>query len=467
MNESEFSTVANTGSDTSDTYDYTYHDGGSEGGEYLGSNFSNGCINSTPTTANDDFYYYYDDIDGYYDGYDEVKHIYYYHGFDFERPVFLYIWVVLIILTTLANILVMIVLRRRNMRNATNTILIAVAMSDSLTGLVTLPVTIHAYNQYEEGDLALSKQWCEAFLLIRYFINRGFHTMSIWLTVVLGFQRLISVSFPFRAQRIFTIRNTLIIILVVVFLSPFLHIYHAFDRKAIDAEDGNYCAWKVEDPCRESCAYFWFTIILMHFVPCLLLVIFTVAMVMMMNDATKKMRDSHMISNKANLERRHQESKRISCIVIAVVIVFLIPEIPYGIFLLVQVSLTHAKKDLLELKTSRLIICAYEILLVLSFHANFWIYLIMNRRFRRGLHRTFAPIEAFVFALLRKFGVQRQMSRRFSDTTSLGRTPSDAQTMQSHLGQARLSSSNSANTNALEMKTYHFNPDRKTSGVQL
>ncbi|XP_060562166.1 neuropeptide Y receptor type 1-like [Ruditapes philippinarum] len=405
-------TVENSGTASgSHVYDdlYSNYYDEDQGTGNIDNNFTDGLTGTTPVSPDDDYFY-----DGYYYygyGYDGMKHsnIHYYMGFDFERPVFLYIWVVLIIVTTLANILVMVVLRRRNMRNATNTILIALAISDSLTGLVTLPVTIHAYQHYKEGDLALSKHWCEAFLLTRYFINRGFHTMSIWLTVVLGFQRLISVSFPFRAQRIFTIRNTLFIILAVVFLSPFVHIYHAFDKKAIEAEDGNYCAWKVEDPCKESCAYFWLTIILMHFLPCLLLIIFTVAMVMMMHDATKKMRDSQMISNKANLLRRNQESKRISCIVIAVVIVFLIPEIPYGIFLLVQVSLTHSKQNILELKTSRAIICAYEILLVLSFHANFWIYLIKNRKFRRGLQRTFAPVQLLLFDLLRKFGVQGQL----------------------------------------------------------
>ncbi|XP_045161739.2 neuropeptide Y receptor type 1-like [Mercenaria mercenaria] len=447
-----------TPSSTDSDFIYDYHSG-------------DGYQDEVPSTGNSthgtndpyDYYYYYDDYSY------GTQSIYYYEGFDFERPVFLYIWVVLIIVTTLANIIVMVVLRRRNMRNATNTILIAVAISDSMTGLVTLPVTIYAYQQYEEGDLALTKQWCEAFMITRYFVNRGFHTMSIWLTVVLGFQRLISVSFPFRAQTIFTIRNTVIIILVVVFLAPFLHIYHAFDKKAIEDEEyGNYCKWKVETPCKESCAYFWLIIVLMHFIPCILLVIFTITMVVMMNDATRKMKDSQMIANKANLHRRHMESKRISCIVIAVVIVFLIPEIPYGVFLLVQVCLKHSKKNLLKVKTSRAIICAYEILLVLSFHANFWIYLIMNRKFRRGLHRTFEPIESIIYAILSKFGIQRQRPRRFSDTTtSLGRSPSDAQSMPTQTVHSRISHSNSINSNALEMRTYHFNTDKNGNGVQF
>ncbi|XP_060566196.1 uncharacterized protein LOC132725132 [Ruditapes philippinarum] len=188
MNETVENTGTATGSHVYDDLYSNYYDEDQGAGNI--DNFTDGLTGTTPVSADDDYYYggeYY-----YYEyGYDGMKHIYYYKGFDFERPVFLYIWVVLIIVTTLANILVMVVLRRRNMRNATNTILIAVAISDSLTGLVTLPVTIHAYQHYEEGDLALSKHWCEAFLLIRYFINRGFHTMSIWLTVVLGFQRLI------------------------------------------------------------------------------------------------------------------------------------------------------------------------------------------------------------------------------------------------------------------------------------
>lgn len=421
-----------------------------------------------------DGYYYdyygpdYNYSDNYLDGLEIYNpNIYYYHGFEFERPVYLYIWVILIIITTLSNILVMIVLHRRSMRNATNIILIGVAIADSMTGLVTLPVIIHAYQQYQDGDLALTKEWCQAFMIIRYFISRGFHTMSIWLTVVLGFQRLISVSFPFRAQSMFSIRNTLVVILIVMFLSPFLHIYHAFDSKISEhPAGGGFCQWKVETPCRETCAYLWLVIILMHFIPCILLVTFTIAMVVMMRETTKKMRDSQMIANKANLHRRNLESKRISCIVIAVVIVFLIPEIPYGIFLIVQMSLKHSGKRLLQLRTSRIIICAYELLLVLSFHANFWIYLIMNRRFRRGLRRTFDPLESLLYGFLGNFGIVRLKARRRSDSSSIGRTYSDAQSLPSQTAHSRLSQSNSITSAPLELRTYHFKGETKTNGTK-
>lgn len=439
-------------------------DGGVDQGYYYGY-----TAESNRSNSNDSYAYEYD-----YDGYDDdyngnysYFNYFHYRAFDFERPIYLYAWVFLIIVTTLANILVMLVLRRRSMRNATNTVLIAIAGSDSLTGLVTLPVVIHAYQQYNTaGTLELSEEWCEALMIVKYFVSRGFHTMSIWLTVALGFQRLISVCFPFRAQTLFSIRNTVGIIIIVSILSPCLHIYHVFNRKAFKDEVGHgSCEWRAETPCRESCVYLWLTILLMHFVPCILLVVFTLVMIAMMYETTKKMRDSHMIANQANLHRRNMESKRISCIVIAVVIVFLIPEIPYGIFLMITVILKHSGKRLLDLKTSRAIFCAYDILLVLSFHANFWIYLIMNRRFRRGLQRLFDPVEALVYAVLGMFGIEHGPRRR-SDSTSIGRAHSDVQSAHSHTLHSCLAPSNSINSAApLELRTYHFKTDGSSNGI--
>lgn len=423
---------------------------------------------------------YYGDYYRYGNAYGGIyKDIFYYKGFDFERPVYLYAWIILIVVTTLSNILVMLVLTRRNMRNATNVILIAIAIVDSLTGLVTIPVTIYAYTHYEMGDLALTKSWCEAFMLVKYFVSRSFHTMSIWLTVLLGLQRLISVSFPFRAQRVFSIQNTVVIMAIVAGVSPVLHIYHAFNRKA--SEHGGLCEWTAETPCRETCAYLWLVIILMHFLPCMLLVIFTVLMVFLMIKTSRRMQDSHMIANQDNMNRRNVESRRISCIVIAVMIVFLIPEIPYGTFLLITASLKHAHEHLLDLKTNRSIICAYEILMVLGFHANFWIYSIMNRRFRHGLQRTFDPLIALVNSIFGKVGIRHQMARLRSDSTSFsGRSEGN-----SHTGHSRLSHVNSAtsylsqnakgllkptesvNSTAVELKTYHFKVEETDSCTGL
>ena len=378
--------------------------------------------------------------------YMQYDEFFFYEFFEFERPVYLYTWEVFVILTTLANILVMLVLTRKSMRNATNVILIAIAITDSLTGLVTLPTYVYAFQHYERKHLKLTKEWCEAFMISKLFISKAFHTMSVWLTVCLGLQRYISVSWPFRAQTLFTLPKTALMIVVVAFLSPILHIYHLTNRKAI----GTQCAWKLNDDCKGDCAYLWLTFLLMHFIPCALLVVLTSLMVYTLWHTEARMHESHMISNQKNLKRRAAQSRRISIIVVIVVVIFLIPEIPYGIFLLISVSLKHQKKNLMELHTNRAFHCAYELLLVLSFHANFWVYTIMNRKFRSGLLRSFDPCVMLVYRVLRIFGIQKELIRRPSVSSSYGtHHESDAITRTMSISQH-----SNSNNSTLEMKIY-------------
>lgn len=408
-----------------------------------------------------DYNYYYNYNFNYSDGasylppyYMAYESSFYYEFFEFERPVYLYTWEILVVLTTLANILVMLVLTRKSMRNATNIILIAIAVSDSLTGLVTLPTYIYAYNHYERKHLKLTEGWCEAFMISKLFISKAFHTMSVWLTVCLGLQRYISVSWPFRAQTMFTIPKTVIMIVAVAILSPILHVYHLANKKAA----GTKCAWDLKDPCRGDCAYLWMTFLFMHLIPCILLVVLTLLMVYTLWHAETRVQESHMISNQQNLKRRAAQSRRISTIVVIVVIIFLIPEIPYGIFLLISVSLKHQGKALMDLHTNRAFHCAYELLLVLSFHANFWVYTIMNRKFRSGLLRSFDPCLLLVFRVLRIFGIEKTITRRPSVSSSFtGHHDSDAVTR-------TLSVSNS-NHSTLEMKIYRADSiQRRTDG---
>ena len=410
----------------------------------------------------DDGYYTFYSYENYYTNYNfSVDYLnedfFYYDFYEFERPVYLFLWEILVIITTLANVLVMMVLRRRSMRNATNAILMAIAASDSLTGLVTLPTYIYAYNHYENKHLKLTRNWCEAFMVSKLFLSKAFHTMSIWLTVCLGLQRYISVSWPFRAQSLFTTLRTILMIIAVAVLSPVLHIYHLTNAKAANFR----CAWVLKTPCTGDCAYLWFTFLIMHCVPCVLLLVLTSLMVITLRHAEAKMHESHLISSQKKLQQRAAQSRRISIIVVIVVVVFLVPEIPYGIFLLTSVSLMHQEKKLMSLETNRAFHCAYELLLVLSFHANFWVYTIMNRKFRSGLLRSFDPCLIILFRCLRICGIQKEIIRRPSVSSSyLGRHDSDLATRSLSLSQH-----STTNHSTLEMKTYRADStSRRTDG---
>ncbi|XP_052819403.1 sex peptide receptor-related protein 2-like [Mya arenaria] len=442
---------------------------------YKNDDYSDSKIDSHGSNKTDyyyDHYSYYDydyntslDYSQYFDENQKVvtQGDYSYKGFPFEKPIYLYVWPILVFFTTILNIFVVLVLTGKRMRNATNVILIVVAVTDSLTGLITVPMYIRVYSESSDGTLHLSKVWCEAFMVIKFFVGRSFHTMSIWLTVLLGFQRFVSVTFPFRANTMFSVSNTIVYILFVLIASPLVHIYHAFDSKT---NIPGSCQWEISKDCNGGCAYVWIMFLLMNFIPCVCLVTFSVIMIITMNMATKKMKQTQMISNAEKLHKRALESRRISLIVMAVVVVFLVPEIPHAVFLLVFI-LKHHTGHQMPLVTNRALVCAYEVIVVLSFHANFWIYLIMNRKFRNGLNRILVDP---AYSVLAKFGVYRNLRRKSSCTsirtqqseinthTFVSKTRSNSFRRQSSLSERRPSRSSSSHRGSLhlEMKMYTF-----------
>ncbi|XP_045161445.2 uncharacterized protein LOC123526378 [Mercenaria mercenaria] len=349
--------------------------------------------------------------------------IYMYPGYTFEKPFYLYVWEFLVIFTFLVNIVVISVLLRRKMRNTTNIILAAIAISDSLTGLVTLPSYIMVYlkyvppygdydysseqstpSQYESGGYnsfydgsqpnqeqepvggsELTQDLCNGFMISKYFLSKSFHSMSIFLTLFLVIQRYISVTYPYRSQLLLNLPRTVICCVAIVLTSPILHVYHLFGEKAA----GGLCQWELkEEGCGGGCIYLWMAFFIRHLIPCVTLVVFTILFILRLRLGERNLR--RMDSSKSQISRRKEENRRISIIVIAVIVVFLVPEIPYGIFLLYNAihKAANQGKDI-NLETNRAIQLVYELLLVLSFHANFYIYTFFNRRFRRTLRRTY------------------------------------------------------------------------------
>ena len=358
---------------------------------------------------NYDYYesgYHYDNNCSYGNGSNPLDYEYKtfsYEGFDFERPIYTFIWEILVIFTTIFNIVVIVVLLRKRMRNVIHMVLVAIAISDSMTGLVTLPTYIYTYSHYEAGGqhrraaYVLDKDWCNAFMISKFFLSKWFHNVSIWLTLFLGAQRFVSVLFPFKTQRIFTMKNTFIFVMVIFVLSPILHIYHVIHMKA-HVKHG-LCHWTLQD--NWSIVQLWVTLLLMHLIPCILLVFMTSLMIYRLFTALSNVMGGDG-RNSSMTERRHKWNRRMSIIVSTIVIAFLIPEVPYGIFLLITLVQIHSGNSIMPLKVNRGFHAGYEILLVLSFHANFWIYTVLNKRFRSELKKTGAELLNLVYRLAGK-----------------------------------------------------------------
>lgn len=103
---------------------------------------------------------------------------------------------VIILLTVITNCLVCVVLLRPSMRTPTNVVLVAMAVSDILTGVCPLAPFFYFYtgalvdgrrHVYVPYDL------CSAYFALVDFLPTAFHTASIWLTVMLAVHRYICV----------------------------------------------------------------------------------------------------------------------------------------------------------------------------------------------------------------------------------------------------------------------------------
>lgn len=421
------------------------------------------------TTETPEFY------DNYFFDYEDE---YMYPGYNFERPVYLYVWEIFVVVTCLQNVIILSVFLRRKMRNPTNIILSAIAISDSLTGLVTLPSYIMVFQSYDPVQIyseigpvdnkdvivnndtrvihsttgvqhsdssyslerqdsnasttpifyqptlppvdgyILSKDLCRVFMISKYFLSKSFHTISIFLTLFLEIQRYISMAYPYRYEICFNRFRIVLVYCVSVFIvCPLLHSFHLGSEKAVNG----LCQWELtESGCGGGCVYLWVAFILRHFIPSITMVVFTTLFIRQLKIGEKKFRRND--SNKSQVSKRVHENRRISFVVTAIVVVRLIPEIPYSIFLLYNSVDKTVNNGLgIDLETNRVYHMAYEIALVVSFITNFYIYLIFNKSFRRRLYKTYiVPVGRTLESSFRFYEFASSSPSRRSTTKRIG-----------------------------------------------
>src|SRR5688572_4702370 len=99
-----------------------------------------------------------------------------------EQPIVVlsaYVIPLLVTFTLIANIMVCIVLLRST-RNSTNLLLVAMAVSDTLTGMCFFPVYVYFYTlgYYTEW---VPYSWCLVYFFLVDYLPTSTHNMSLWL----------------------------------------------------------------------------------------------------------------------------------------------------------------------------------------------------------------------------------------------------------------------------------------------
>lgn len=310
-------------------------------------------------------------------------------------PICGFIYPPVILFTVLTNSVICLILLKKSMRSSTNTLLVGIAFSDMLTGLIPLPSYIYFYTlgYYKEWIPYL---WCRPYVYFTDFTPTVFHTASIWLTVALAVQRYFYICRPTLAKHWCTVANAVKAVSGVYFAALLSQICRyvevAFQRTVMPSRLDNIknvtaCFKGFNYPfIRDLNSYFniywWSRVVLIHMIPCLTLTIFNALLIHAMRTAQKRRRQL-LKQNRRTECRRLAENNLTTLMLVAVVGVFLVVEFPLALLLIVMILDNSFYLAILSQETRELSQAFINLCILLSYPLNFFIYCGMSRTFRQ------------------------------------------------------------------------------------
>ena len=231
------------------------------------------------------------------------------------------------------------------MRSPTNAILVAMALTDMLTGVFPVPVFIYFYAT-ERFHEWVPYDWCLMLDFFMEYIPTIFHTASIWLTMALAIQRYIYVCHSFKARTLCTIQNVrtgTIAIYIVAILSQITRFFESYPVETIRISSLNpnvtvsacvmeYRPWFNRNMNLYFNIYYWFRVIFIHLIPCVSLVVMNALLIYAMRVAQQR-RMQLLRQNKKSESRKLKESNCTTLMLVAVVGLFLLVEFPLGLLM--------------------------------------------------------------------------------------------------------------------------------------
>ncbi|XP_076328604.1 sex peptide receptor-like [Tachypleus tridentatus] len=316
-------------------------------------------------------------------------------------PLFGYIMPFLLLVTIVANTLIVVVLAQRHMRTPTNLVLLAMAISDLLTLLFPAPWYFYMYTLGNYNNVLFPIPACYCYHYMYEVIPAFFHTASIWLTLVLAVQRYIYVCHPTVASTWCTVPRV-VRAMVSVYLVAFFHqSTRIFDRVFLQVQFRwnneiyfgcvfETASW-VKDVINENVYftyYYVFRILFVHIGPCTALVVMNFLLFRAMKEAQIK-RDRLFKENRKSECKKLRDSNCTTLMLIVVVTVFLAVEIPLAVTTLLHVMQNALELQIADYNDLNATILFTNFFIMLSYPFNFAIYCGMSRQFRETFKDLF------------------------------------------------------------------------------
>ncbi|KAH8233080.1 hypothetical protein KR026_003898 [Drosophila bipectinata] len=262
-----------------------------------------------------------------------------------------YVSLMICIFGTIANILNIMVLTRKEMaKTPINNILKWLAVADMFVMLEYIPYTSYQYIYMGPGEKDLSYTWAVC-LLIHMHFTQILHTISIGLTVTLAVWRYVAIRHPNGGCANFLLAHSREAILLPFVLSPILCLptYFVFKvRETYDVDNVQSEAMYHVYFDQDSVLYrfnFWIHSVLIKLLPCAILIVISTVLMHVLCEASRrrlKLRDYNNPAKYA-IQLNHNETKskrpprcdrrndRTTLLLVAVLVLFLVTEFPQGL----------------------------------------------------------------------------------------------------------------------------------------
>ncbi|XP_075748310.1 sex peptide receptor isoform X1 [Rhipicephalus microplus] len=320
----------------------------------------------------------------------------------FTLPLLGYAMPLLLVVTIIANTLIVVVLSQRHMRTPTNIVLLGMAICDMLTLLVPSPWYFYIYSLGNYERMITPASACYAYNSMHEVIPNFFHTSSIWLTLLLAGQRYIYVCRPARARDWCTVPNVTRAMCWIMALAFAHQLPRFFDRTFEDVQfrwndevlwgcSMRTASW-VRTVFAEHAyfiAYYAFKVIFVNTGPCTALVVLNLLLFKALKRArNKRLRLFQELRRKSD-SKRHRDRNCTTMMLIIVVTVFLVVEIPLVVTVLLHVLINTIRVRTVSYESLNIVILFSNFFIMLSYPVNFAIYCGMSRQFRETFKDLF------------------------------------------------------------------------------
>ncbi|XP_062607628.1 sex peptide receptor-like isoform X2 [Saccostrea cucullata] len=296
------------------------------------------------------------------------------------------------ILMVITNVIVAGVFLRQKKKSPTTVLLIGLAIADAGVGAVTVPLHIY-YHSLQNYMFTMEYPGC-IYYHVAPVVSTILHTVSVWVTTVLGVQRYLVVSHPFLGPKYCTIKVSVIVLVCVYILATVMYFpqffYHQFKETHVDNGYGYMVyvceCWQTEVPAQYESKLKILKLSVAKLIPCIILGITTILLVKRFDTEVRQSGSLHADHHRPEREFRETRLIRRTSLMIAVIVICcLAVEVPSGLRFLIKTINAEA----IDPETDLFLIAVLNVCTLLNFHINFWIYVCLSQEFRRILRGFF------------------------------------------------------------------------------